>query len=217
MLLGDGGGRLWVVDFGSIFAAAQIVVDVHAGANVFGSDDGFDGLHGGGGQFLVGIERCPAGWTSPRKKRGCRVGVDDRNILGPQAIDGAGNQLRDSLLGFAGKRATARFHDDGGFRFVLLLAEQRLARQHQVDAHRLDFVQGLQRAFKFAFEGALVVNLLTEVRSRPIRRVEEFEAESGVARQPLRGGFKAGGVEFVGGNEDTGAVRGNFVGDILGR
>ena len=217
MLLGEGGARLRIVDFGGIFAAAQVIVHVHAGANVFSPDHRLDGMHGGGRQFLVGIERRPSRWTSPREKRRCRLGVDDRNIFRPQAIDGARNQLRDGLLRFAGKRPVARFHDDSSFRFALLLAEQRLARENQVHAYGLDFGQSLQRAFEFSFESALVVHLFAEVRARPVRRVEQFKPQAGVARQSLRRGLQAGGVQFVGGNEHVTAIRRNFVGDIFCR
>src|SRR5208282_5104677 len=209
MLLGKRSGRLRIVNFGGVFAAAQVIIHVHAGANVFGADHGVDGMHGGGGQFLIGIERRAARWTASREKRRCRVGVDHRNVLRPQAIDGARDQLRDGLLRFAGERAALRFYDHRGLRFALLLREQRLARQHQVDTHRLDFAQSLQRAFQFAFQGALVIHFFAEVRSRPVRRVEQFKPQAGVPRQALGGGFQARGVEFVGGNEDASAIRRN--------
>ena len=52
-----------------LFAAAQVVVDVHAGAHMFCAHHRLDGMHGGGGQFLIRIERCPARGPAPRQKR----------------------------------------------------------------------------------------------------------------------------------------------------
>ncbi len=69
------------------------------------------------------------------------------------------------------------------FDYVFLLAEQRFARQHQMDAHRLDFVQGLQRALEFAFERALVVHFFAEVRCPPSSGV----SNSSKPRRALRG------------------------------
>jgi hypothetical protein len=150
------------------------------------------------------------------EQRSVRIGVDHSHIFRAQPVDGAGHQLRNGQLSFFGEVAAAGFEDDGGLGIVLLLGEQRFLRHDQVHAHGFDFAQSGERAFEFAFEGALVVHFFGEVGPRPVGGVEQFKTHACAARQAGGGGFETAGVEFVFGDEQAGAVGRDLVGNILG-
>ncbi len=83
--------------------------------------------------------------------------------------------------------------------------------------HRFDFTQSLQGAFQFAFQRPLIVHFFGKVRSRPVGRIEEFEAQAGIAGQSLRRRLQTAGIELVGGHQQAAAVRRKLVRDIFRR
>ena len=101
--------------------------------------------------------------------------------------------------------------------FVLLLGEQRLLRHHQVDSHPFDVAQGGERALQFAFECALVIYLLREVRSRPVGGIKKFEAHARAARQACRRRLEPRGIELIVGHQQAAAIGRDLVRNIFRR
>jgi len=106
------------------------------------------------------------------------VGIDHGYVLGRKTFDRARHQLRNGLLRLRREHAAAGLEDDRRFGGPLLLAEERLPRQHQMHPHALHLAQGLQGALQLAFEGALVVHLLGKIRACPVRGIEKLEAHT---------------------------------------
>ena len=151
------------------------------------------------------------------QQRSVAVGVDHGDIFRTEAVDGAGDQLRNGLLGLFGKLAAAGFEDDRGFGVVLLFGEQRFLRHDQVHADGFDFAQSGQSAFQFAFEGALVIHFFGEVGSGPVGGVEQFKAHARAARQAGGSGFETAGVEFVLGYQQAAAIGRDLVAECFSR
>ena len=67
-------------------------------------------------------------------------------------------------------------------------------------AHRLD------RAFEFAFEGALIIHLVVKIAGRPVGLVEEFKSETAAMGNALRSNLKACRLQLAGRNQNRSAV-----------
>src|SRR5476649_837734 len=77
--------------------------------------------------------------------------------------------------------------------------------------HRGDRRDGF---FQFAFQRALIVDLLGELADAEFLVIHQFEADRAVLRQTLRRQAQAGFVYRVAGNQDRAARFGNLVGNI---
>ena len=74
-------------------------------------------------------------------------------------------------------------------------------------ACRFDFSKSHDAAREFAFEGALIVDLLLKIRESEICSVENLETDSAAFRQSLTGKLDSHFGQFVGRNLDGSAVR----------
>ncbi len=94
---------------------------------------------------------------------------------------------------------------------ALLVAEERVMRQDQMDAGRLNVGQGAHRVLKLALESPLIVHLLVELRAHPVGLVEELEAQPAALYAGLGRGRQPRLVQLRGRNADPRAVGGAFV------
>ncbi len=86
-------------------------------------------------------------------------------------------------------------------------AKQRVVRQHQMHARRLDIGERAHRVLELAFERALVVHLLVELRAHPVRLVEDLKAQPPALHAALGRGRQARLVQLRGRNPDARAIR----------
>src|SRR3954453_19487210 len=64
------------------------------------------------------------------------------------------------------------------------IKENRFLREAQMHPRLLNRVQGFDRAFQFAFEGAAVVHMVSEIGNSEIVFVEEFKPDTAGLREP---------------------------------
>ena len=63
-----------------------------------------------------------------------------------------------------------------------------------------DPAHGLDGAFEFAFEGALIIHLVVKIAGGPVGLIEEFKAKTAAAGHTLRSNLKARSVQLIGGD-----------------
>ena len=107
--------------------------------------------------------------------------VGDRDVLGLEALDGGGDELRDAAHG-AGLQSVGRVgeHDRGGGRRGGV-GEQVVLGQHELHLGAGDALDAVDRAGDLALQRALVGDLVLEVGGAELLLVEELEARLGAA------------------------------------
>ena len=103
--------------------------------------------------------------------------------------------------------AMAQLQHHRGLGRTLLVAKQRVVRQHQMHTRRLNIGERAHRVLQFAFESALIIHLLVELRSDPVGLVEELKAQAAALDAALGRGRQTRLVQLRGGNQNRGAVR----------
>ncbi len=108
--------------------------------------------------------------------------VDDRDLLGIEALHGGGDEVEDGAdLALAEFARDAQHDGGGGLRRVA--REQRALRHDEVDAGGADAVEPADRAGEFAFERAQPVDVLQEARrGQSVALVEDLPADAAAGR-----------------------------------
>ncbi|GCC43671.1 hypothetical protein chiPu_0027789, partial [Chiloscyllium punctatum] len=141
--------------------------------------------------------------------------VDDRDPLRLQPVDRGGDDMADRADLLLLQRAAHPQHDRGrGLR--RLAREQRLFRQHEVDARGLDAVDGADGAGELALQRAQMIDVLDEARgAQRVRLVEDLVADAAALGHAALGELHPEPRHLVLRHHDRGAVIAQFERDRL--
>ena len=110
----------------------------------------------------------------------------------------------------------ANAQHDGGRRLGDFAREQRAFRQHEVNAGRLNPVDGPDGPCQLTFESAQVIDILNETcRTEGVGLVEDLVADATALGQAAFGQLHAQPRDLVLGHHDDGAVVAQFKGNRL--
>jgi hypothetical protein len=133
--------------------------------------------------------------------------VDHGHVARGQFRHRRGHQVHDGgYLRLVQRAARLQVEQDRGGRVLLVAHEHRGLGQRQMHARRADGGQRLDRIGQFAFQRALVIDLLDELRGAQLLVLEQFEADVAGARQALRRQLQADAVDLVGRHQDRAAA-----------
>ena len=99
---------------------------------------------------------------------------------------------------------------------ALLRREQRVMRQHQMHARRLHGGESRNRVLQLSFKRPLVVHLFVELRTHPVRLVEQLESHAPALRTALRRRRQPRLVQILRRHRSAGPIRRNIEGNAGG-
>ncbi len=132
--------------------------------------------------------------------------IHQHHAVRRQPVDRRSHQVANRLRLAVGQRAVAQLEHHRGLGRPLLVAKQRIVRQHQMHARRFDVGERADGVFELAFQRALIVHLLVELRSHPVRLVEDLKAQPPALHAALGRGRQARLVQLRGRNQDARAI-----------
>ena len=140
--------------------------------------------------------------------------IDHRDIVGPQAFDGIGDEKADGVDGFGIEGAFDK-NGGGGLGFDVRKEEAifGLDDENPSGSDALHLGDG---AGEFALEGATEVGALDEVADPKVRSVKDFETNPFACRNAFGGELHAEFVDGIGRDINGGAAGTEFVGYASG-
>src|SRR5579863_2082546 len=108
----------------------------------------------------------------------------------------------------------AKLENHRGLGGALLLPKQRIVSQNQVDARRFDIAERTDGVLELALEGALVVDLLVELRAHPVRLVEYLKTHPAAFQASLGRSRQAGFVQLARRHPDARAAVDSLEGNL---
>ena len=147
---------------------------------------------------------------------GGAAGVEDGDVGDGHPLDGPGHERGDALdLRGLEPHAAPEGEHDGGARRRLPVAEGAPLREDEVDPGLVHAADVLDRPRQLAFEGALVVQLLHEVRHAERAPVEELVADGALRDEAGARELEAEVVDGVALDVDGRAALAEVVRDVL--
>ncbi|ESS36584.1 hypothetical protein P355_2135 [Burkholderia cenocepacia KC-01] len=141
--------------------------------------------------------------------------VDDRHVLGRHVGHAGRHHPRDRLhLALVEHAARVEVDEHRRARRFLVAHEHRRLRDREMHARAAHGVDRFDGALQFAFERALVVDLLGELADAEFLVVHQLEADRAALRQPHRGELQACFVHLARRHQDRAAGIGELVGNV---
>ena len=217
----SGGSLVRAVGFGYVLAHGEIHVRRHLRQHVVHTGDrGEDGLDAFDEALLdfapeLELARVDADAAAVLRAQQIAALVDHGDVLHRQVGNAARHQMHDRAdLGSVQAAARMQAQQHRRARFLLLAHERRWFGERKVYARSVDRRERLDRAREFAFERALVVDLLLELGGAELLRLHHFEADETALGQALAGEAQAHLVHLVRRNQQGPAAFGELECDV---